>query len=153
MEHIIPEVLSPAGDEERLDAALRFGADAVYLSGQSFGMRAACANFDRDALRRAVTKTHALGKKLYVTCNILPRSEQLKQLPEYLEQLNDMRVDAVIAADLAIKTANVELGFVDRFSGTLIVTGSVSEVEASVKEILLYLENTLGFSVCPITKT
>lgn len=60
---------------------------------------------------------------------------------------------AVIAADLAIKTANVELGFVDRFSGTLIVTGSVSEVEASVKEILIYLENTLGFSVCPITKT
>ena len=60
---------------------------------------------------------------------------------------------AVIAADLAIKTANVELGFVDRFSGTLIVTGSVSEVEASVKEILLYLENTLNFSVCPITKT
>lgn len=60
---------------------------------------------------------------------------------------------AVIAADLAIKTANVELGFVDRFSGTLIVTGSVSEVEASVKEILMYLENTLNFSVCPITKT
>lgn len=60
---------------------------------------------------------------------------------------------AVIAADLAIKTANVELGFVDRFSGTLIVTGSVSEVEASVKEILLYLKNTLNFSVCPITKT
>ncbi len=60
---------------------------------------------------------------------------------------------AVIAADLAIKTANVELGFVDRFSGTLIVTGSVSEVEASIKEIMNYLENTLNFSVCPITKT
>ena len=60
---------------------------------------------------------------------------------------------AVIAADLAIKTANGELGFVDRFSGTLIVTGSVSEVEASIKEIMNYLENTLNFSVCPITKT
>ena len=60
---------------------------------------------------------------------------------------------AVIAADLAIKTANVELGFVDRFSGTLIVTGCVSEVEASIKEIMNYLENTLNFSVCPITKT
>lgn len=60
---------------------------------------------------------------------------------------------AIIAGDLAIKTANVDLGFVDRFSGTLIITGSVSEVEASVKEILTYLEETLGFAVCPITKT
>jgi len=60
---------------------------------------------------------------------------------------------AIIAGDLAIKTANVDLGFVDRFSGTLIVTGSVSEVEASVKEILIYLKETLGFAVCPITKT
>ncbi len=60
---------------------------------------------------------------------------------------------AVIAGDLAIKTSNVDLGFVDRFSGTLIITGSVSEVEAAVKEILDYLENTLNFSVCPITKT
>lgn len=60
---------------------------------------------------------------------------------------------AVIAADLAIKKANVDLGFVDRFSGTLIITGSVSEVEASVREILLYLEETLGFAVCKITKT
>ena len=51
---IIPEVLSPAGDEERLIAALRFGADAVYVSGTSFGMRAACANFDKEGLRRAV---------------------------------------------------------------------------------------------------
>ena len=60
---------------------------------------------------------------------------------------------AIIAGDLAIKTANVELGFVDRFSGTLIVTGSVSEVEASVKQILIYLKDTLGFAVCPVTKT
>ena len=60
---------------------------------------------------------------------------------------------AVIAGDLAIKTSNVDLGFVDRFSGTLIITGSVSEVEAAVKEILDYLQHTLNFSVCPITKT
>lgn len=60
---------------------------------------------------------------------------------------------AIIAGDLAIKTANVDLGFVDRFSGTLIVTGSVSEVEASVKQILEYLKETLGFAVCPVTKT
>lgn len=60
---------------------------------------------------------------------------------------------AIIAGDLAIKTANVELGFVDRFSGTLIVTGSVSEVEASVRQILIYLKETLGFTVCQVTKT
>ena len=60
---------------------------------------------------------------------------------------------AIIAGDIATKASGAYLGFVDRFSGTLIVTGSVSEVEASVKEILLYLENTLNFSVCPITKT
>ena len=80
---IIPEVLSPAGDEERLTAALRFGADAVYISGKSFGMRAACANFDRDGLLRAVKLTHAAGKKIYVTCNILPRNKDLDRIPEY----------------------------------------------------------------------
>ena len=63
-ENLIPEVLSPAGDEERLIAALRFGADAVYVSGQAFGMRMACANFDYEALERAVKMTHAMGKKL-----------------------------------------------------------------------------------------
>ena len=66
-DHLIPEVLAPAGDEERLEYALQYGADAVYLSGEAFGMRMACANFDRDALGRAVKKTHDAGKKLYVT--------------------------------------------------------------------------------------
>ena len=60
---------------------------------------------------------------------------------------------AVIAADISTKTANVELGFVDRFSGTLIITGLYSDVEASLKAIMDYSENTLGFSVCKITKT
>lgn len=97
---LIPEVLSPAGDEDRLEAALRFGADAVYISGQAFGMRAACANFDRDALRRAVEKTHAAGKKLYVTCNILPRNKDLTELPEYFSYLQEIGVDALIISDL-----------------------------------------------------
>jgi len=100
IDHIIPEVLSPAGDEERLDAALRFGADAVYVSGEEYGMRAACANFDRAALRRAVEKTHTLGKKMYVTCNILPRNKDIKLLPEYLTFLNEIGVDALIISDI-----------------------------------------------------
>ena len=97
---IIPEVLSPAGDEERLDAALRFGADAVYISGEEYGMRAACANFDRDGLRRAVEKTHRLGKKIYVTCNILPRNSDIEHLPSYFTYLNDLGVDAIIISDI-----------------------------------------------------
>lgn len=60
---------------------------------------------------------------------------------------------AIIAGDLAIKTANVDLGFVDRFSGTLIVTGKISEVETSVKAICEYAQNVLGFAVCDVTKT
>lgn len=97
---IIPEVLSPAGDEERLDYALRYGADAVYLSGEQFGMRAACSNFDRDALARAVEKTHAAEKKLYVTCNILPRNKDIEQLPEHFSYLDQIGVDALIISDL-----------------------------------------------------
>lgn len=97
---IIPEVLVPAGDEERLDYALRYGADAVYLSGESFGMRAACANFDRDALKRAAEKTHLYGKKIYVTCNILPRNKDLDLLPEYFSYLNTIGIDALIISDI-----------------------------------------------------
>ena len=60
---------------------------------------------------------------------------------------------AIIAGDIAIKSSGVELGFVDRFSGTLIVTGTVSEVDAALKALCEYVQNTLGFTVCPITKT
>ena len=98
--HIIPEVLSPAGDAERLEAALRFGADAVYVAGEAYGMRAACANFGREALKKAVLLTHSLGKKIYVTCNILPRNTDIDQLPEYFAYLNKIGVDALIISDI-----------------------------------------------------
>ena len=97
---VIPEVLSPAGDEERLDAALRFGADAVYVSGQAYGMRAACANFDLEGLRRATEKTHAAEKKIYVTCNILPRNKDIDRLPAYFAYLDSIGVDALIISDI-----------------------------------------------------
>ncbi len=100
MNYIIPEVLSPAGDEERLDAALRFGADAVYVSGEEYGMRAACANFDKEGLRRAVEKTHQYRKKIYVTCNILPRNCDIERLPSYFAYLNEIGVDAIIISDI-----------------------------------------------------
>ena len=96
-----PELLCPAGDEERLSAALLFGADAVYLSGKQFGMRSAPANFDSAQLSAAAAACHAQGKRMYVTCNILPRNDEMRVLPAYLEQLNET-ADALIVSDLGV---------------------------------------------------
>ncbi|MBO5496069.1 MAG: U32 family peptidase [Clostridia bacterium] len=82
--------------------ALCYGADAVYLAGREFGMRAAAANFDDESLRRAVSLAHRLGKKVYVTVNTLPREEELNRLPAYLEFLQDAKVDALIVCDLGV---------------------------------------------------
>ena len=97
-----PELLSPAGDRERLLMALRYGADAVYLAGRQFGMRSAAVNFTDEGLREAVKLSHARGAKVYVTCNTLPREEELKALPPYLEFLQDAGVDGLIIADLGV---------------------------------------------------
>ncbi|MBQ2687106.1 MAG: U32 family peptidase [Clostridia bacterium] len=99
---IIPEVLSPAGDMEALDAALRFGADAVYLAYTEFGMRTAPKNFDADGLKTAVEKVHKAGKKLYLTLNTLPRFDQIERLPELLSYAQSVGVDAFIIADLGV---------------------------------------------------
>lgn len=96
----LAELLAPAGDAERLAAALLYGADAVYLAGDRFGMRSAPANFDHDGLRAAVETCHAVGKSVYVTCNILPRNDEIEALPSYLSYLDELRVDALIVADL-----------------------------------------------------
>ena len=93
-----PEVLSPAGDRERLDMALSYGADAVYLAGDAFGMRAFAGNFDREGLARAVKAAHARGVRVHVTCNTLARNGEIARLPEYLEYLDAIGADAVIAA-------------------------------------------------------
>lgn len=98
----LPELLSPAGDRERLDAALLYGADAVYLAGRQFGMRSAPSNFTDDELREAVEKCHRQGKRVYITCNILPRNGEMDALPRYLAYLDDLRVDALIVADLGV---------------------------------------------------
>ncbi len=98
----LPELLCPAGDRERLDAALLFGADAVYLAGKQFGMRSAPSNFSEEELRVAVELCHRLGKRLYVTCNILPRNGEIEQLPAYLQLLDELCVDALIVADLGV---------------------------------------------------
>lgn len=82
--------------------ALHYGADAVYLAGSEFGMRAAAGNFPGDELRRAVKLAHERGVKVYVTCNTLPREHEISRIPAFLEFLDDAGADAVIAADLGV---------------------------------------------------
>jgi putative protease len=103
------EILSPAGDAERLQAALDFGADAVYLGGTMFGMRAGPANFDAQGLHEAVELAHARGVKVYLTCNTLPRSGELALFPKFLAEAVSAGVDAVIVADLGILSMVREL--------------------------------------------
>jgi len=97
-----PELLSPAGDMERLRMVLHYGADAVYLAGKEFGLRASAGNFDRDGLREAVALCHKKGVKVHVTVNTLPREDELLRLPDYLRFLNVLGVDALIIADLGV---------------------------------------------------
>ena len=97
-----PELLSPAGDFEKLRAAVRYGADAVYLAGEAFGMRAASQNFTREELKEAVSFTHENGVKLYVTVNVMPRTEEYAPLREYLTFLGEIGVDAVIVSDIGV---------------------------------------------------
>lgn len=99
-----PEVLAPAGDPEKLRFAVAYGADAVYLAGKAYGMRAASGNFTTEELKEAVRYCHARGVKVYVTVNTLPRDEELAALPAYLSALDEMGVDALILADLGVLT-------------------------------------------------
>ncbi|MBQ7001372.1 MAG: U32 family peptidase [Oscillospiraceae bacterium] len=98
------ELLSPAGDMERLKMAVLYGADAVYLAGTDFGMRAFAGNFTPEELPQAVKFAHDHGVKAHVTVNIMPRNDEIAQLPAYLEQLDDAGVDALIVADLGAFT-------------------------------------------------
>ena len=102
MDKIKPEILSPAGDFDKMRFAIAYGADAVYMAGKSFGMRAAAANFDDAALRTAIAYAHERGVKCYITVNIIPSNEDLKQLPAYLELLQNAGADALIVADVGV---------------------------------------------------
>ncbi len=98
------ELLSPAGDMERLKMSVLYGADAVYLAGTSFGMRSFAGNFTPEELPVAVKYAHDHGVKCHVTVNTMPRNDEVVHLPAYLEQLNDAGVDALIVADLGAFT-------------------------------------------------
>lgn len=94
------ELLAPAGGEEQLEYAIRFGADAVYLAAQQFGMRARAANFPLEDLPRIVAKAHAHGVKVHLTCNIMMHEPEMAQLPAFLKAVDAAGVDAVIVGDL-----------------------------------------------------
>ena len=98
------ELLSPAGDMERLKMAVLYGADAVYLAGTDFGMRSFAGNFTPEELPKAVAFAHSHGVKVHVTVNTMPRNEEIASLPAYLESLQDAGVDALIVADLGAFT-------------------------------------------------
>lgn len=100
----IPELLAPAGDPERLRMAVLYGADAVYLAGTDFGMRAFAGNFTPDQMREAVEFAHSHGVRVHCTVNTMPRNDEIARLPEHLEQLNELGVDALIVADLGVFT-------------------------------------------------
>lgn len=98
------ELLSPAGDMERLKMSVLYGADAVYLAGTGFGMRAFAGNFTPEELPQAVQFAHSHGVKVHVTVNTMPHNAELPALPEYLAQLDSAGVDALILADLGAFT-------------------------------------------------
>lgn len=94
------EVLSPAGDLVRLKAAVDYGADAVYLAGEEFGMRTAASNFGEQDLREGVKYAHQKGAKVYVACNTLPHNDEISRLPAFIEMVDDTGADAFIASDI-----------------------------------------------------
>ena len=97
-----PEVLAPAGDAERLRAAVDFGADAVYVGSANFSMRSACKNFSADGLAESVEYAHKQGVRVYLTLNTLPRNDELEALPALLQDAQAAGVDALIISDLGV---------------------------------------------------
>ena len=96
------ELLAPAGDLEKLKIAFLYGADAVYIGGRKYSLRANAKNFSLKEIEEAVLYAHNLKKKVYVTVNIILHNEDLDDLKEYLISLSEIGVDAIIASDLYV---------------------------------------------------
>lgn len=97
-----PELLSPAGNMERFETAIRYGADAVYVGAQSMSLRNFADNFSSEQLAEASSRAHALGKKVYVACNAFPRDEDLYDFPRLLQEIENARADALIVNDAGV---------------------------------------------------
>mgnify|MGYP003623613671 FL=1 len=96
------ELLAPVGNMEKFKMAIHYGADAVFLGGKMFNLRAGSSNFSDEELEEAVTYAHNLGKKVYVTLNIIPHNDELDLLPDYVKFLEKIGIDGVIVADLGV---------------------------------------------------
>ena len=104
------ELLCPAGDLTRLKTAVDFGADAVYIAGEEFGMRTAASNFGEADMREGIKYAHERGVKVHVACNTLPHNDEIARLPSFIEMVEDAGADAIIAADLGT------IGFVKKYA-------------------------------------
>ena len=153
-----PELLAPAGDLERLKLAFHYGADACYIGGKDYSLRANAKNFSLDEIKEAVDFAHSLGKKVYVTVNIIFHNEDFTGLIDYLKKLAEIKVDAVIVSDLAVvnlindNNINLEIhlstqastlnSFAASFWKKLNVKRIVLAREASKEDILSIKEKT-----------
>lgn len=104
------ELLAPAGDKEKLEFALLYGADAVYFGGKDFSLRANAKNFSREDIKDATVFAHNLGKKVYVTVNIVFHNDDIIGLDDYLKYLDSIGVDGIIASDILVLKLIQELG-------------------------------------------
>lgn len=128
----IPELLCPAGDIIRLKAAVDYGADAVYLAGEEFGMRTAATNFGEEDLKKGIEYAHENGVKVHIACNTIPHNEEIPRLPAFLELIASLGADAVIAADLGT------IGLIKKYAPRL-------ELHASVQSGICNYETANAF--------
>ncbi len=144
-----PELLSPAGNFEKMKSAILYGADAVYLAGDDFGMRAAADNFTVDELHEAVKYAHERGVKVNLTLNTMPRTDEYPKLTEFVKSISDAGIDAVIAADLGVMALVKEyLPYAELHISTQASTVSAAAcrewVKFGAKRIVLARELTLN---------
>jgi putative protease len=153
-----PELLAPAGDMERLAMALHYGADAVYLAGKRFGMRASAGNFSMEELAQACALAHENGAAVHLTCNTLPREDELKALPDFLREAENAGVDAFIIADLGVmklaeryapsvqRHVSTQLGVINSATANVLYSMGASRVvlarETPMKDIFEIRANT-----------
>lgn len=124
----MPELLAPAGDFEKLEFAFLYGADAVYFGGQNFSLRANAKNFSLEDMKKATEYAHSLGKKVYVTVNIVFHDSDFDGLDDYLKYLDSINIDGIIASDIAVIKRVQELRL--HFSVTLSTQASLLNTRA-----------------------
>ena len=141
------ELLCPAGTLQGLKTAVDFGADAVYIAGNEFGMRTAAAMSD-DELKQGIDYAHSKGVKVHITCNTIPHNDEIKRMPAFLEKLNSYGADAIIASDLGSmrliqKYAPKAQLHISVQSGTVNCETAKAFYELGAKRIVLARELTL----------